>query len=230
MGSTDPSKDTETCSATAPGTMVSTGSTVQSLLLEYKGTRRSVEIPENINVDHYTDLTPFAQQGRGKLERLHDWLLFDDTFLLYGWRDGKGGFENRHELPPPIESELYFGDLLVLRLNDNGKLEGLGEEEFEAFLTHLMGGFTDLESEGEEEVVIEEGESEDDDSGDAEYVPGGSVSESSESDSEMSSGVSDLSDQLEEEPIEDSDMKVWGGRKYVADSASDKDMSTDEEV
>ena len=33
---------------------------------------------------------------------------------LIGYREGKAGTENKHELPPPLDSTLYFGDQLTI--------------------------------------------------------------------------------------------------------------------
>jgi DNA-directed RNA polymerase subunit M/transcription elongation factor TFIIS len=82
---------------------------------------------------------------------------------LFGYSAGKAGTENKHELPPPHDSGLLFGDVLVLV---SGSSESYANplpfktEEYEAFYTHAFGGFEDLdeEEEEEEEEEVEEKE------------------------------------------------------------------------
>jgi DNA-directed RNA polymerase subunit M/transcription elongation factor TFIIS len=79
---------------------------------------------------------------------------------LFGYQKGKAGTENKHELPPPHDSMLLFGDILVLvSLNDDfSKPIPFKVEEYEAFYTYAFGGFDDLDEEEDdvEEVVEEE--------------------------------------------------------------------------
>ena len=82
---------------------------------------------------------------------------------LFGFQKGKAGTENKHELPPPHDSLLLFGDILVLvALNDDfSKPIPFKVEEYEAFYTHAFGGFEDLdEDEDEDEEEEEETEEE----------------------------------------------------------------------
>lgn len=78
---------------------------------------------------------------------------------LFGYQTGKAGTENKHELPPPHDSMLLFGDILiVVTLSENSYSQPIPfkPEDYEAFYTHAFGGFDDLDEDGEEEEDLEE--------------------------------------------------------------------------
>lgn len=82
---------------------------------------------------------------------------------LFGFQKGKAGTENKHELPPPHDSTLLFGDILVLVStisDDFSKPIPFKVEEYEAFYTFAYGGFDDVDEEDEEEVDEEVDEEE----------------------------------------------------------------------
>jgi DNA-directed RNA polymerase subunit M/transcription elongation factor TFIIS len=82
---------------------------------------------------------------------------------LFGYQSGKAGTENKHELPPPHDSGLLFGDILILvtASEDSYTLPiAFKVEEYEAFYTHAFGGFEDLDEEEDEEEEEEEAEAE----------------------------------------------------------------------
>jgi DNA-directed RNA polymerase subunit M/transcription elongation factor TFIIS len=83
------------------------------------------------------------------------------TLHLIGYKKGKAGSENKHELPPPLDEKLFFGDILILASTSEdsfAKPISFKAEEYETFYKKMFGDFEDLdEEEGEEE---EEEESE----------------------------------------------------------------------
>ena len=48
---------------------------------------------------------------------------------VFAWDNGDAGFENKHELPPPIDTNLYFGNAYVLGYS-NGKHVSIDKEDF----------------------------------------------------------------------------------------------------
>lgn len=82
---------------------------------------------------------------------------------LFGYPAGKAGTENKHELPPPHDNLLLFGDILVLvSTTEDSYAQPIPfkVEDYEAFYTNAFGGFEDLdeEEEDEEEEVEDEEE------------------------------------------------------------------------
>lgn len=79
---------------------------------------------------------------------------------VVGYQTGKAGTENKHELPPPHDSMLLFGDILILVSASEDSYAypiSFKVEDYEAFYTYAFGGFEELdEDEEEEEVEVEE--------------------------------------------------------------------------
>lgn len=76
------------------------------------------------------------------------------NLTLLGYTKGKAGTENKHELPPPLDSNLCFGDIILVASTNPSlytKPVSFKTEEYEAFYTKVFGGFEDIDSEEEEE-------------------------------------------------------------------------------
>ena len=102
-------------------------------LLKREGGITEVDIPLDTDLDHFDFQEPFQSRGSGQPKKLGDWLSFDDTVLMYGWEQGRAGQENKHEIAPPFDTNLYFGDILCVRLNDNGHLGDFNRGLYESF-------------------------------------------------------------------------------------------------
>ena len=76
------------------------------------------------------------------------------TLTLLGHTTGKAGTENKHELPPPFDNTLCFGDIVLIASTyptTYTKPVPFKTEDYEAFYTKMFGGFEDIDSEDEEE-------------------------------------------------------------------------------
>ena len=62
---------------------------------------------------------------------------------LWGWREGKAGQENKHELPPPHDEVLLFGDVVVVSAV-GGSLRDFTAELWAAFYDEAFGGFEEI--------------------------------------------------------------------------------------
>lgn len=96
-------------------------------------------------------------------EMRHQWeVKTDDIHSVQVWaRDsGRANTENKYELPPPIDSTLYFGTIAVVGLDSSGELKDMNKSQWEKVYEKLFGGFEEI------------GESEDDDEEDElEHIP-----------------------------------------------------------
>jgi DNA-directed RNA polymerase subunit M/transcription elongation factor TFIIS len=111
-----------------------------------------------------------------------------NTLFLFGYTDGKAGTENKHELPPPHDTQLVFGDIVVLLSKDKrsfAKPLPIKQDDYETFYTHVFEGFESLDEE-EAEVEVEEEEIIQDELADEAHVDDESVAD-------------DLEDEYEEE-------------------------------
>jgi len=79
--------------------------------------------------------------------------------FLIGYTTGKAGTENKHELPPPHDSTLAFGDIMLIVTKDENSFENpvnFKIEDYETFYSKAFGGFDDLDEEDDEDIEDEE--------------------------------------------------------------------------
>ena len=90
-------------------------------------------------------------------DRRHTWKYKNHFVSVYSKESGRAGHENKYDLPPPIDSKLYFGNMAIIQHEkENPCDESIMEttkEDWEKIYTHLMGGFDDLDDEEEEEEI-----------------------------------------------------------------------------
>lgn len=122
---------------------------------------KSIEVSSQLNLDNLKiNELPFNKNcGKGDIQRECDFGYNDITVSIFAWTYGRAGQENRHELPPPIDNELYFGNVYVFA-HKNDKLVDFTEEEYNNFYETAYGGFDEIGSEDEwseedEEIVGE---------------------------------------------------------------------------
>lgn len=83
------------------------------------------------------------------------------TLFLLGYTTGKAGTENKHEFPPPHDTTLAFGDIMLIASKDEHSFENpiiFKMEDYETFYSKAFGGFDDLDDDDEDddEEFIEE--------------------------------------------------------------------------
>ncbi len=76
-------------------------------------------------------------------------------YAIYGKKTGRANSENKYEFPPPIDTELYFGSLCILK-HEDGKIIDLTTDEWLSVYESLFGGFEDIEDSDEERSVDSE--------------------------------------------------------------------------
>ena len=68
--------------------------------------------------------------------------------MLISKDNGRANSENKYDLPPPVDEQLYFGKvLLVCYDNKNKTFIDFTKEEWEAKYEKLFGGFENLDEE-----------------------------------------------------------------------------------
>jgi DNA-directed RNA polymerase subunit M/transcription elongation factor TFIIS len=141
--------------------------TVQALLLTQKAEVKEIELP--VNAAGVTTLSQIQTLLKKKEapEILGSYAQKANTLFLLGYTSGKAGTENKHELPPPHDTLLCFGDIILLATKDSKNWSTpipFKMADYETFYTKAFGGFEDLNSEDEEEVEeveeVEEAEEE----------------------------------------------------------------------
>jgi len=75
---------------------------------------------------------------------------------LYARDTGKANTENKYDLPPPIDSILYFGCITLVAKDAGGEYVDLSVEEWEKFYEDLFGGFENLADTAKEDEEEED--------------------------------------------------------------------------
>jgi hypothetical protein len=76
------------------------------------------------------------------------------TVELWAKSDGQANQENKYDFPPPLDSELFFGNCALLARDSNTNMIDLTVEKWNKVYEHLFGGFetlADNEDEDDEE-------------------------------------------------------------------------------
>lgn len=169
---------------------------IDILVIEKSGKVKEVSLKKCVAEDFYKKAGFKKADG---FNCLHTWNIdeFNDNeyhISLYGKKEGRAGQENKYELPPPLDSDLLFGNLVLVNQVDD-KYVSFSSKEWKKIYEHLYGGFEDLEEDSEEEASDEDDGTPKTKSG---YAKDGFVvDESDEVDDES------LEDETEEELLED---------------------------
>ena len=83
-------------------------------------------------------------------KRYCDWELDDYVISIFGSKKGKAGSENKFDLPPPEDVDIYFGEILIVK-SSNNIIQDLNIDDFNTFIESSFGGFEDLGSKDTEE-------------------------------------------------------------------------------
>jgi DNA-directed RNA polymerase subunit M/transcription elongation factor TFIIS len=139
---------------------------IYGLLLTSKGDIKKCKIIDNISekitLDHVASLLKRKQTPK----KLGNYKYTNTYLTLFGFTEGRAGTENKHDLPPPYDSTLYFGDILLIASKSkswNDKLVTFTPAEYEKFYHKSFDGFEDIDSEGDDSDVDEEEEVEEED-------------------------------------------------------------------
>ena len=79
------------------------------------------------------------------------WKVGNVFISVYAKDNGRSGSENKYELPPPVDSDLYFGNLVIISHSEeevnNENVIDLSLKEWEKIYEKLMGGYESLNDE-----------------------------------------------------------------------------------
>jgi hypothetical protein len=91
-----------------------------------------------------------SKNFKESFRRYCDWELDDYVISIFGSKKGKAGSENKFDLPPPEDNDLYFGEILIIKSKDNN-IQDINKKIFNDFIETSFGGFEDLGSKDTEE-------------------------------------------------------------------------------
>jgi hypothetical protein len=185
----------------------------KAIILEKSGNIRE-NIIKNNNISTIKKI--IKVKGGGKIKKIHYWKDDDNIISIYGFIEGSAGNENKHELPPPLDCDLFFGDLVVTKEKDN-KMEDFITQDFMHFYSKKCGGFEDLESSDEKSSDISNKSDSDSD-----YLPS-SDHDSDEDDEDYEKNVKKDEEKVDEELLS------LGNESEISDVLSEQSVSSEEE-
>ena len=121
---------------------------MQSLILKKNGGYDTCIIDRNADLYNLTENDIKSKSKLINFDYLGKWKINSIKLLLYGYKNGKAGDENKHELPPPYDKELYFKNLIIVKY-ENSEICPLTEIQWLKYYEKLYGGFETLVSEEE---------------------------------------------------------------------------------
>jgi DNA-directed RNA polymerase subunit M/transcription elongation factor TFIIS len=119
------------------------------VVLLSKGCTRNAQIPATVSAPSAAAAATIVRRAT-EPDTIGTWSWKDGgsvtTLHLFGYKTGKAGTENKHELPPPHDTVLLFGDA-VLFATRGATFMKFNSAEFTRWYNNAFGGFDDVGSE-----------------------------------------------------------------------------------
>jgi transcription elongation factor S-II len=128
-------------------------STLYGLLLQANGEVKKIKLKETKNQEPLTlDALQKIIKKKTPLTLLGGYDCETYNLTLFGYKTGKTGTENKHELPAPLNSEDYFSDILVIASKTNWMNPiNFTPEQYEKFYQTAFGENDEDDDDDEEE-------------------------------------------------------------------------------
>ena len=132
---------------------------ISLVIIDKKGSLKTEKI-KTIDIEELYKKAKLRKKDNFK--KRNTWKTDKYWVSIYAKKDGRAGSENKYELPPPIDKDLYFGVMVVVKhknkIPKNEEVVNFTKEEWLKVYEKCMGGFEDLgdTSEEEEEEEIPE--------------------------------------------------------------------------
>tara|TARA_B110000902_G_C14107978_1_gene513216 strand:- start:170 stop:739 length:570 start_codon:yes stop_codon:yes gene_type:complete len=79
------------------------------------------------------------------VSKINKWIYNNFNYVLYGCINGEAGEENKYDLPPPCDCDVYFNDLYFIKYENKNIVE-LSIEDYNTFYTNCFEGFESIEN------------------------------------------------------------------------------------
>ena len=76
--------------------------------------------------------------------------------VMYGKISGNAGKENQYEFPPPVDTTLCFGTVILVHKDANDSAKDLRASEWSSIYDYLYGGFEDTRNQEDDDEEEEE--------------------------------------------------------------------------
>ena len=75
---------------------------------------------------------------------------------IFSRDEGRANTENKYDLPPPIDNDLYFGNMLLIGFDSDNEIIDMSVELWEEIYEKLFGGFENLKDTAKEDEEEED--------------------------------------------------------------------------
>jgi hypothetical protein len=129
------------------------------IVIEKTGQVNNISLKKPITIDDLYKKCNFRKKDN--FDKRHTWKIDENEYVtLFSRNDGRAGTENKYELPPPLDKDLYFGTMAIIKhsseIINNNKIQDFTKDSWKKIYEKLMGGFEDLnetDESSEEEVI-----------------------------------------------------------------------------
>jgi transcription elongation factor S-II len=132
--------------------------TINTVLLSTKGDLKKAKVKLDEEDDGELNIERIQSYFRKKTEPQQLGYYEYETYILYlfGYKDGKAGTENKHEMPPPYDNLIAFGDILLIASQERDwqKPCDFTIAQYNKFYESSFGGFESVN--GDEESTADE--------------------------------------------------------------------------
>ena len=208
------------------------------VIVKKTGVLGELDWKKNIDLDNIYKKCGFRKNN--DFCKRQTWKISDDQYVsLYSKNNGRANTENKYDLPPPIDTPLYFGSLAIIKHTEeepsNTNCIDLTGEEWKKIRENLMGGFEDLdeeEEESEEEYVDPKDLTKQGYKKDGFVVEDGDMEFNSDSEEEewIPSQEENTEDSLEEGDDEEEELEAHLEASSLEDEEDEEEEETDEEI
>ncbi len=164
---------------------------LQTIAITAKADIKKAKIPLNDGAVTVDAIQTYLKKKTAP-EQLGKYSHEGTTIFIYGYKDGKAGTENKYEFPPPYDTLLPFGDVILIASAQKSLEHPVAytQAQWETFYEQAMGGFDsvggsedeldDAAEDSEEEIEAEPSDVEDDEDGEGSIIDEAPESEEEE--------------------------------------------------
>ena len=184
---------------------------MKKVVIISKSSSVKTENIKNFNIDDLYKKCKFRKKDDFKLR--HTWNYKNNYYSIFSKNKGRANSENKYDLPPPLDNELYFGSMIVIKhtnkIPKNNQVVDIDDKEWLKLYEHLFGGFEDL---GDEDSLSEEEDIPDELKTKHGYLKDGFVVSSDAEDDDDDYVRNDDDDEEEEDNVSETDEEAdYGG-------------------
>lgn len=126
---------------------------ISTVVIQKSGKMLCAEVDTKYDLDTLVEKleTMVVNKGYGKMKLIGAYPM--ENLLLFGWTSGKHGQINRHEFAPPYDTDLFYGDIVLVKMKNTNTVSfsSMDIDEYNQIYESLFGGFESLGSSDTEE-------------------------------------------------------------------------------